>query len=107
MSRVQNEISKLNSLNPHNHIDRYELDDIFNKFSTLIWLLNDRKTTKNTVFIEFVENDVLKDAISEICGFTSDLELYKELIMRSPAISNSKLIKNRLKFARKLNNIHK
>lgn len=107
MLRIQNEITKLNNLNPFNSIDNNEINTILLDFSTLFWLLRDKKLTKTTFFVQLIENDFLRQYIKTVCGFTDDLELYRELISRNPCVCNSKMIKNRLSFANKLANIKK
>jgi hypothetical protein len=102
MLRIQNEIVKLNGFNPFYSMDKAELDIVFLQFCTIFWLMYDKKMTKSTFFVELIENDDIRIFLKDICGFDDDTELYREILSRNPAICGSKMIKNRLKFAKKL-----
>ena len=97
MSRIENDVGRLSAYNPYNVIDRIELDDAISKFVTLIWIVKDKKLTKTMFFIELMDNEYIKEIFKDICGFETDIEMFKELLMRYPNVSESKFIKNRMK----------
>lgn len=94
--RIKNELTKLLAYNPFVVIDVDELDEMFAMFMTLIWLVKDKKITKTTFFIELVETVEIRDYLKYICGIETDMELYREILSRSPTICSSKLIRNKL-----------
>ena len=96
MSRIENDVGRLQKYNPYNTIEELELDDVISNFVTLIWLIKDKKLTKTTFFIEIVENDTIREIFKTICGCSEDVELYRELLVRYPSVSESKFIKNRI-----------
>ena len=96
MSRVESDVSRLQAYNPYNTIEEAELDDVIRKFVTLVWLIKDKKLTKTTFFVEIVENDTIREIFKRICG-CDDIELYRELLIRYPSVSESKFIKTRVK----------
>lgn len=96
MSRIENDVGRLQKYNPYNRIEEEELDDVIGNFVTLIWLIKDKKLTKTTFFIEIVEHDTIREIFKTICGCTEDVELYRELLVRYPSISESKFIKNKI-----------
>ena len=97
MSRIERDVERLASYNPYNIIDEGELDDVISKFVTLVWTVKDKRLTKTTFILELSENEFLKNIFKEICGFDSDIEMFKELVSRYPNISESKFIKKRSK----------
>ena len=97
MSRIERDVERLAAYNPYNIIDEAELDDVISKFVTLVWTVKDKKLTKTTFILELSENEFLKNIFKEICGFDSDIEMFKELVSRYPNISESKFIKKRSK----------
>lgn len=97
MSRIEHDVGRLQSYNPYNIIEEAELDDVIGKFITLVWIVKDRKLTKTTFFIEVVENDTIREIFKNICGCDDDVELYRELLIRYPSVSESKFIKNKIK----------
>jgi hypothetical protein len=97
MFRIENDVERLQAYNPYNTITELELDDVICKFVTLIWLIKDKKLTKTTFFIEIFENDIIREIFKTICGCDTDIELYRELLIRYPSVSESKFIKNRIK----------
>lgn len=96
MLRIQKEILKLNENNPYNKMDKEELDDIFLKLNTIVWIIKNKKITKNMFFVFIMEYKEIRNTINEICSFNDDRELYKEILMRYPDITSSKLVKNNL-----------
>lgn len=98
---IDNEFNKLTIYNPYNILDAEEIDNIIYNFMTLLWLLYGKKITKVSFFIEIVENEKLSAILKEICGFDDNIMLYREILIRHPAISSSKLVKNRLKNKKK------
>jgi hypothetical protein len=107
MLRIQNEVTKLNNFNPFSCLDKEELDRIFANFFTVMWLIRDKKITKTAFFIELIECDMLRSFLIDICGLEDDIELYREILTRNPTICGSKMIRNKLKFAKKIYNIRK
>ena len=97
MNRIKNDVGRLQKYNPYTTIEELELDDVIGNFVTLIWIIKDKKLTKTTFFIEIVENEVIRNIFKTICGCDTDVELYKELLIRYPSVSESKFIKNRIK----------
>lgn len=101
MSRIISDVNRLSAYNPFRIVDEEELDDVIVKFVTLVWLVKDKKLTKTTFFIELIENECIKETFKTICGFDSDIEMFKELIARYPTVSESKFIRNRIKLMKK------
>jgi hypothetical protein len=97
MSRIESDVERLQAYNPYNTIEELELDDVIGKFVTLVWLVKDKKLTKTTFFVEIIENDTIRGIFKNICGCDDDIELYRELLIRYPSVSESKFIKNRIK----------
>ena len=97
MSRIERDVERLAAYNPYNIIDEAELDDVISKFVTLVWTVKDKKLTKTTFILELSENEFLKNIFKEICGFDSDIEMFKALVSRYHKISESKFIKKRSK----------
>lgn len=97
MSRIENEVERLQTYNPYNAMEEGELNDVISKFITLVWLIKDKKLTKTTFFAEIIENEVIRAIFKRICGFDDDVELFKELLSRYPSVSESKFIKNQVK----------
>jgi len=93
MSRIERDVQRLASYNPFNIIDEEELDDVISKFVTLVWTVRDKKLTKTTFLLEISQNQFLKNILKDICGFDTDVEMFKELVTRFPSISESKFIK--------------
>ena len=96
MSRITTDVERLQQYNPYNTIEEEELDDVIGNFVTLIWIIKDKKLTKTTFFIEILENDVMRNIFKTICGCDTDVELYKEILIRYPSVSESKFIRTRI-----------
>lgn len=94
MSRIENDVERLKAYNPYNMIEESELDEVIANFITLVWIVKDKKLTKTTFFAEMVENESIRNIFKQLCGFDSDMELYRELIIRYPSVSESKFIRN-------------
>ena len=96
MSRIITDVERLQQYNPYTTIEDDELNDVISNFVTLIWIVKDKKLTKTTFFIEILENDVMRTIFKTICGCDTDVELYKEILIRYPSVSDSKFIRTRI-----------
>lgn len=97
MSRIENDVERLQAYNPYNTIEEGELDEVISKFVTLVWLIKDKKLTKTTFFAEIIDNENIREIFKKICGFDDDIELFRELLARYPSVSESKFIKKQVK----------
>ena len=96
MSKIESDVTRLQQYNPYNIIEEEELDDVIGNFVTLIWIIKDKKLTKSTFFIEILDNNIIREVFKTICGCDTDAELYREILVRYPSISESKFIKTRI-----------
>lgn len=96
MSRIEHDVERLQAYNPYNAIEEDELDDVISNFISLVWLIKDKRLTKTTFFAEIIENETIRDIFKKICGFDDDMELFRELLIRYPSVSESKFIKKQV-----------